>query len=341
MKKSVLFCIFAFLFFPQYGFGFSETELDSLESTGKKSFSSSSWRTELGFALQRNIELNSFHSAGQDKQKQSTIRNLFDPNKDKSLLDVSDLHYALSLNLNYSLAEAAKNSSYSFLKNTELFLNSSFNTPFTGYKSNLRHYPWWKYIHYALGDIVGGLTAPAYKKGNFLSYFSFSFIAFPLSRFSKEAGLSAGANGAVSLLYFLKKEQKWNLALSSAHTIAYRYYTKDAVDKGYRYNVHTATNQTGSFIFRQSFNKYLPSNTGLSATHFFGINKIGSQIQDLALALASSWKVKNQFYLNFSILWKDRIDSYNPDNKNVRKRESIGWLNLNKYAFSLGGSYSF
>ena len=133
--------------------------------------------------------------------------NLFAPNESASLLDFTNLYYTLNLNFNYSLTEIVKNSKFDFLKNAELFLNSSFQTPFTGYNNTEVNYSIWRYIHYGLGNIIGGLTASIYQKGNLFSDFSFALIA-PVSLFSKEAGFSGGTGGTISFLYFLKKDSK-------------------------------------------------------------------------------------------------------------------------------------
>ena len=222
------------------------------------------------------------------------------------------------------------------------FFNASFRTPFTGYNNNLKDYNFINYFQYALGDLIGGFTAPTYRSGNFLSYFSFSFIAFPLSKFSKEAGLLTTMDTTLSFLYFLKKKAKWNLALSSNHSLAYSHYTKHSADKlGKSYNIPFDTSQSGSLIYRQNYNKYLPSNTQFLITHFFGINTYKTQNHDLTIGVSSSWKIKKQFYLNSSIRWRDRVHIYNPYDENVKKIEPIRWFNWNQSFFALSGSYSF
>lgn len=337
---SYLFLFFSTVcvFFPQSSPGFSETDIDSLESTGKKSFSSRPWRTQFSVTLQRNLLLNSHYSDNTGRD----IRKLFDTDEEASFLDFSNLYYTLSLNLNYSLGETIKHLGYDFLKNTELFLNNSFQSPVTGYNNILEGYGPVDYIHYALGDIAIGFTTPVYKKEDFFSELSFSLVPYRLSRFSKEAGLLTAANGTISFLYFFKKRSKWSLALSSSHSLAYYHYTKEAADKdGIVYNIPKETRQTGSFIFKQNFNKYMPANIQISSTHFFGIDKLSTRIHDLTFSSAFSWKIKNRVYMNFSIRWKDRIDFYHPDNKQVRKKEPTRWFNWDKYVFSIGGSYSF
>ena len=329
IKNCLIIFFYAFLLFPQLSFSFSEAEIDTLESSGKKSFSSSLWRTNVGFSLQRNLEL------------RNRLASLFDTNKEASLFDVSNLYYNLSLNFNYSLSKVAKNSKYNFLKNTEIFLENSFNSPLTGHNNNLKNYNLASYIQYALGDVVLGFTVPTYQNKNFLSYFSFSFIAFPFSRFSREAGLSTTLDGTVSLLYFLKKVKKWNLAFSSRHNLAYSDYKKPSTDvKGIRYNIPLDTSQRASFIYSQNQIKYFPSNITIFASHYFGVNTKFTRNHDLTLGASSSWKLRERLYINFSVHWSDRIYVYNPYNENVEKKEPIRF-NLIRTFFVLGGSYSF
>ena len=327
MKHLFLSAILSILFFPQFSFGFSEAEIDSLESSGKKSFSSNLWRTQIDFALQRNLEVSSRFS------------DLLDTNKDTSLLDPSNIYYILNINLNYSLREIIK--SFNFLKNGEIFLTSSFNSPFSGYNNNLEDYHLMDYIQYGLGDMTGGLTVPAYKRENFLSYFSAGLTAFPLSRFSREAGLSSTMEGTVSLLYFIHKRKDWSLAFSSSHNLAYSHYKKEAADsRGIHYNIPWDSSHGGGFIYRQSRSRKWPSNIRISAVHYFGIDTKSTRNHDLTLNSSLSWKIRDRFFFNFSVKWKDRIYVYNPFNKNIGKQEPIRF-DLTRTFFTFGGSYSF
>lgn len=319
--------VLLWLVFPLYSLSFSETEIDSLESSGTKSFSPSPWRIQFNFSLQRNLEVN------------SRLSNLFNTKTDTSLLDLSNLYYSLSAVFNYSLQQV-KNSP-NWIKNTEIFLVTSFSSPFTGHFSNLKNYSTKDYIQFGLGDIVGGLTLPVYKKEAFLSYFSLSAIAIPLSRFSKKAGLTSSISGTFSTLYFLKKGKGTSLTLSSNHNLSYSQYSKDVANKiGSYYNIPCDTTQSFSLIYRQKQSQKMPSNIRGSISHYFGINTNQTQLQDLILGLATSWKIKKQFYLNLSIRWKDRIYIYNPNDEKISKKEPIRF-NLSKTFFSLGGSYSF
>ncbi|MDE0092855.1 MAG: hypothetical protein OXN83_06190, partial [Oligoflexia bacterium] len=153
LNRHFFVCLF-FLALPLTAWAFSETELDSLESSGSKSLSQSPWRTQVSFSLQRNTLLNSSYidNTGRD------ISNPWSFKTKDSLLDPSSLYYAFSLNLNYSLAKKIKERPFlNWLKKTELFLSSSFRTPFFGYRRNeLKGYSALDYIHYALGDIALG-----------------------------------------------------------------------------------------------------------------------------------------------------------------------------------------
>ena len=77
--------VFIFLFFPCFGFGFTEAEIDLLESAEEKDMASSPWRTQIDFALQRNLLLPSrlSHSQEQeqkdDEEKGSRLSDLLDP----------------------------------------------------------------------------------------------------------------------------------------------------------------------------------------------------------------------------------------------------------------------
>lgn len=344
--------------------GFSETEIDSLESTGKKVFSPSPWRTEIGFSLSRNLELNSLYISddGDDiRQKTadspleekkcvgSKLQKLFSPSCDSSLLDFSDLYYGLSLNLYYSPKKIAKSyvkqfseSLYNWLENTEFFIVSSFQSPFTGYRNEERPYDITKYIHYGLNDISAGFITLIYQKSNFLSEFSFSLMPYRISRFSIQAGLNTFVSGGLSLLYFIHKGALWNLAFASSHSTAYRYYTKNSADhSGHVKNTPWNMSHSGSVILRQNRKKYIPNSMRVFLTHYFGINTSKTRNQDLTIGTSSSWRLKNKFYLNLSIRWKDRIHYYNPTNEKIKPKEPPRFFNLSRYAFILGGSYSF
>ena len=341
IRIHLFFLVFTFWLSPHFSFGFSETELESLESTGKKSLSLSPWRTQIGFTLQRNTEFNSRFS---DNTGTDILKKLFNPKGEGSLLDIWSLYYALTLNLNYSLEKIAKK--YELFKNVELFINNSFKTPVMGYHSGgdaEKGYSSLDYIHYALGDITAGFTMPIYKKEGFFSEMSFSVMPYPLSRFSKKAGLSRTVGGSVSFLYFLKTEKLWNLTVSSSHSLNVSRYYKNFFDREAQVeNLPVETTHGGSLIYRQSHKQYMPSNVRADAVYYLGISKKNINFyHDLAWALSFSWKMKERYYLNCSIRWKDRVDVYNFSNEKIRKDRPIGWFERSKYVFSIGGSYSF
>lgn len=353
--------ILLLLFYPQVGFSFSENELDSLEDSGKKTFSKSPWRRSFSFGLQRNMDLNTFHDAGFEAQQR-----VFSLDEKGSLFDISNLYYSIGLGVNYSLSETAKKWKYDFLKNAELFMAGSFATPFTGYNNLLDDYDAWQYTHYAIGDLTFGFTTPIYQKENlFADLSSSSFI--PLSKFSQEAGLFSGITGSLGFLYFLKKESKWNVSLSSGHSLNYRYYTASPLDRakekedeyeellsrgdrektydiaGQKHSTPWSAGNSGSIAFKQTFSKAFPTRATLTLGHNFGIETNESRKHYFSWRFSSSWKVKERFYVNASIRWRDLVDISNPNPKHsdIAKNSPIGWDDLRKYVFSLSGSYSF
>ena len=353
MNTSSFFFVVVFLFsLPLYVFGFSENEMEALESSGTIQSSESPWRKEISVIFQRNIKTNIFDSSGnrtpnyEARKKQS----LLDSDQEDSLLDFSNLYYTIGLSVNYTPLEIVKKFGYNWLKNTEFFLNSSFSTPVTGHISKSEKNRTFtdrtlKYIHYAIGNPSAGFQTLLHKKEEFVSYFNFSVFVFPLNRFSREAGFISGANGSVSLVYFLKKMSQRSWIFSSSHSVAYKRYNKEySNEKKSRYNTPFRTSQTGNISFRQSSGKsWLPSSTGFSITHLLGINKNQTWNQYLSWRISSSWKIRKALYFILSIEWEDSIHSFNRDPKKskVKKWDSIGWLDLDKYIVSIGGSLSF
>ena len=338
--KITLISIFLFLS-PVMGWTFSESELESLESSGSKKLSQSPWRTQISWSLQRNALLNSSYtdSTGQD------VTNPLNPDAKDSLLDISSLHYSFSLNLNYSLGKNLKNKDsrlFDWLKKTELFLSSSFGTPVLGYRNELDNYSSLDYIHYAIGDLILGATKPLYAKGDLFSDFVFSLRPFPLSRFSQEAEFLVSYGGSVNFLYFLKRSSDWSLALSSGHSLNFREYHKDTADIGGTIvNIPFLTTQSAGFIYRQSKNNYIPASIALSAGHYLGLDFEKTFNQDLSFSLRSSWKVKKRLYLSCVLSWKDRIHIYNPDQPNIELVNPAHWFSKRKIVFSFIGSYAF
>ena len=314
--------------------------MNALESAGNTRGSSSPWRTHIGFSLQRNTLLNSSYvdRTGKDQR----LINPLDADEKDSLFDLSRLYYSFSLNLNYSLTEKAKSFRYDFLKKTELFLNSAFSTPVTGYRSHFDPYTSLDYIHYALEDISVGLKMLVYTKTNFFSDFSISLVPYPVSKFSQESGLLTSFKGMISLLYFLKKETKWSLAVSSSHDLVYSQYAKEKRG-GDEYLVNTplSTSQQGHLIYQQNDKKYLPSRVRLSSAHYLGIDFAGIFNQDLTLSLAAFWKVKDRFSFHCSLSWKDRIHVYHPSKPSIKLRTDTDWFRRDKTVISFGGSYTY
>ena len=347
MKKTCL----LILFFPFLTLAFDETEIDSLESLGTKRVSKSPWRTQVALTLKRNLDVRSFSPKGKD-----------------SWNDLSALLYELTLTLNYSLERIAPR-----LSRTEFFLTGSFLSDFDGGSCKFlieAQNP--GYIWCNLGNIIGGFQTPFYNKKGFFSDFIFSFIPFPLSHFSKIEGLVSSLTGAFDTLYFLKKEKQWSLALSTSHSFTYSKFTKvlnGPIDiekgvekvKGDKYNVPLETTQTVGIVFRQSFNRYLPSNTRLFSSYLIGINlhkpepnikgvsvepncspwACGDREHYLFLGGRSSWKLKDRTYLTCSLFWKDKLTAYNPINTKVSAEKEKIDFKLDKWFFGLGLSYSF
>ena len=341
LKKACLLLLFS----PFLVFAFDETEVDSLSSSGTKRLSKKPWRTQFSLALKRNLEVWAFS-----------------PEKENALTDLSALFYELKLTLNYSLEEINPR-----LSQTELFLTGSFLSNFDG-----GHCDRWlddqepAYIWCNVGNVVGGFQTPFYNKGSFFSDFTFSFIPYPLSFFSREEGLVNSFSGAFSTLYFFKKEKQWNAALSTSHNFTYRKFTKTLTGpiieekgikkiKGDRYNIPLETEHITQLILRQNFNKYLPSNAQLFSSYFIGINlhrphsvepncspwACGDREHYLSLGASSSWKLKDRTYLTGSLFWRDKLIVYNPKDENVKKGKSEIDFKLDRWFFKLTFSYSF
>ncbi|MCZ0933236.1 MAG: hypothetical protein OXJ52_08810, partial [Oligoflexia bacterium] len=272
--------LFLLLVFPALSFSFSETELDSLEDLGTKTFSKSPWRNNFGFSLIRNLNIEAQHKnyservkSGEEKESGSKF---CDFNSDNSICNLSDLYYSLDFTVYYSLLKWAEEySRFSFLKGAELFLSGSFTSNFkAGNCSNLETYDSFQgYLKCGIGDISAGWTLPVYQKGDFISYFNFSALLFPLSKKSQDLSLKTGLNGSISALYFLKKRDKWSWAISSQHSLSYTHFTAPWADESWgKFNNPFSTGQGLSLILKQRLNKYLPANTSFSVGYSFIIN---------------------------------------------------------------------
>ena len=273
------FLFFILLIFPSLAFSFSETELDSLEDSGTKIFSKKPWRKDFGFSLIRNLDVEaghrSFSGKAESEKKEDSGGKFCDFNSDNSICDLSDLYYSLDFTVYYSLLKwAEKHSSLSFLKSAEFFLSSSFSSSFkSGNCSHLEGYDNLSgYLKCGIGDVSTGWTLPFYQKDNFISYFNFSVLLFPLSKKSQDLSLKTGLNGSISALYFIRKREKWSWAFSSQHSLAYNYFTKPWGKDWTSFNNPFSSGQALSLILKQNLNKYLPANSSLSVGYNFTVN---------------------------------------------------------------------
>ena len=302
--KKIIFLLF--LADPILAFSFSETELESLESSGTKIFSQSLWRRDMGFSLIRNLDIETRHK-NFSKTEHAQENKFCDTEAEGSLCDLSNLYYNLDFTIYYSLAQwAEKHFKDSFLKDTEFFLGGYFRSNFReGDCSNIEGYDnSTGYIQCGLGDILGGLTAPIYNKNSFYSYLNLSAIIWPLSKKSKDATLKTAWGVSANTIYFIKKQDKWSWAFSSNHNLAYNHFSHhknpDSKDTGYNYNNPFDSNQQLSLIFKQNFNKYLPVNTNLFISHNFAVNTQYSSwsLQEIEEKSNAFWNDVSPEYLN-------------------------------------------
>lgn len=368
MKKI----LFLFLL-PHLVFGLSETELESLEESGKKTFSESPWRFELGFSFLRNLQLETRHqalgsSARDNEEDQGVSDSWCDFSKSGSICDLSDLYYRSSFTAYYSLDSWMKAYKfYEFLKGTELFVQGAFRSNFAGGScANLLDYQNPKtgrttfrgYIRCGLEDIVLGWTTPVYQKEKLFSFLSFSVILYPLSKRSQDVSLNSSLTGTKSFLYFIEKRKKWSWSVSSSHSFGYNNFTyATANESASSYNRPFDSSQNVALIFRQSFNKYLPSRTQISSSYIFALNTYktlseecdyslfkevacGSREHYFSLGAGSSWRLLKRAFLSASVSWRDLVLIHNPIDENVSSswKTSFGW---HKWYFSIKGTYSF
>ncbi len=330
---------FFVLFFPLLSAGFSDTEIESIKSSGKKTLSPKAWRADLSFSLKRNAEFNSRFS---DNTGADLLKKIFNPQGEKSFLDIHSLYYSVGLSLKHSLADLAKN--HQDLQHITLFANGFFQSPVPGYYSGInKNYDWTDYIHYGLGDITFGFIAPVYRAEKFFSDFSLALMPYPLSKFSQIAGLSYSLGADISSVYFFKKAQQWSFLAQFSHYLGLNKYDKSfANDSGEIANMLAETTHGGNLSYRQSASKYLPSSIQAGASYYLGVSKTHKTFyHDLTLSASSSWKMGERHYLNVSVRWKDRVDVYNLKNKEIRKIAPVGWLDPNKYVFSIASFFSF
>ncbi len=312
-----------YLLFPQSGFGFSDTELNRVESEEGEGASSKAWGVDLGFSLKRNLEIN-------PRLQGAAEGSIWSPDTEASFLDPSVLYYALGLRLNYPLKNSASFFNHiglrghtveSVLSHTTVFLTGSFDSPFKGHKFYLKDYNFSDYFFYALGDLIAGATSRIYKSDKLLSYFDVSVILFPLSRFSKEASLITTLGSTVRFLRQIQKKELWSLSFVSSHNFAYSQYKYASTDKtGRDWNIPLDTSHSIGFLLGQSYNQFMPSRARFYLTYYMGLDAMYNHNHFLTLGHSFSWKIRNTFRLMFSVHWRDNIAFYNLSDKNVRKK---------------------
>ena len=325
IKKYICFGLFLIILIPVSGFGFSEAEMEALGKTGEKSLSSRPWRVDLNVLLQRNLKL--------DVYIQDSV---FNPDQEHSL--ANNWFWGLEFKFNYSLKNISE-----ALKDTEMFLQTAFITPFEGYEHLLKDYSPGHFIGYALKDLDIGFTTPFYKREEFLSYLDV-YVGLPLSRFSREATLWTSLGASLDFLWFIKKEADWSLALASSHGAAYHLfknaYSDPSGGSGDTNKFLTTINLLGP-VLRQSYNKILPSSTGVFGIHEFAIDTDFTQFHFLSFGGGVSWKLQKQLFFKFLILWKDKVHIYNRNNPKEGLSRKVDWFDLENTTFRLSLSYSF
>ncbi|MBC6415976.1 MAG: hypothetical protein GDA46_06280 [Bdellovibrionales bacterium] len=348
--------LFVLLFLsPSLLFALSEQELDSLESSGSKSFSESSWRREIRASLKRNLEVEFSESESKDVVVEA------------SLLDLTNLYYGYDFTLYYSLDKLSKYPSFSFLKKSELSLRGGFFSNFArgSCASLLKHQDkktnqikLGSYFRCGLQDIVGGLTSPIYQKENLFVFLNLSLFRLPLSKNSFDFSLINSSSGAVSLFYFLKKGKDWNLALSSSFNLTYNYFKNLTADvDGEFFNEPLRWAWGGRLILQQKLSPYLPLRVSVFSSYDFAFNtyKIyspecksksfslflcGSRYQFLSLGGESSWKLYDRLFLSLSVNWRNLIKSSNPLDKKIFVTQPYSFGSHNWYVTN-SLSYSF
>ena len=347
--------VLSLLLLPQLSQGLSETELETLESSGTRAVSKNPWRIELGAYLNRNLYVETEYKAIELEDSDSSIR-------EASLLDPSNLYYSYNFTVYYSLESTEKYKNFSFLKQTELFLTSGFTSNFAGgYCANLADYmnpetnriTVKNYIKCGLTDIVGGFTSPFYITKDIFVFFSGSVFRIPFSKKSKLVSLVSSSSGSLSTLYFFKRDKNWSLALSSSHSLGYNYF-KSLTASNTSYNRPLNLSNGLSFIIKQKYSPYLPVNLRFSSSHQLAFNNYnvkdcyrkiaafifcGSREHYLSFGLSSSWRLPKRIFLSLSVNWKDLISVSNPlDSIFSTQNHSFG---LHKWYLTTALSYSF
>lgn len=348
------------LLLPQLSRGLSETELETLESSGTRAVSKNPWRTELGVYLNRNLDVETEYKAIELEDLDGFIR-------EASLLDPSNLYYGYNFTVYYSLESAEKYKNLSFLKQTELFLGSGFTSNFAGgdcvlladyINQETNRITVGNYIRCGLTDIVGGFTSPLYIRKDMFVFFSGSVFRIPLSKRSQLVSLRSSSSGSLSTLYFFKRDKNWSLALSSSHSLGYSYFKYLTANKdGTSYNRPLNLSNGLSFIIKQRYSPYLPVNLRFSSSHQFAFNNYkvdskdcdrktlafiscGSREHYLSFGLSSSWRLPQRIFLSLSVNWNDLISVSNPLDSGVFSTQNHSF-GLHKWYLTAALSYSF
>lgn len=348
-----------FILSPQPSQAISETELETLEAEGTKAVSKSPWRIQLSGYLQRNLEIETDYQA---------LENPENAVREGSLLDPSNLYYGYRFLVYYSLADFYQSSSkLSFLKQTELFLGSGFQSNFAGggcavlaryLDEEKGRITVGNYIRCGLTDISGGFTSPVYSAKNLFVFLKGSVFQLPLSRKSQLVSLINSSSGSLESLYFFKKNKYGSFAFSSSHQLRYSYFKYLTADKdGSSYNRPLSFSNELSFVVKQKLRPYLPASLRLNSSHQFALNtyKInseacsgkvlsllfcGSREHYISLSTSSSWRLPHRVFFSLSATWRDLISVSNPLDDNIFEiqKHSFGWHN---WYLSAGLSYSF
>ena len=352
--------VLSLLLLPQLSQGLSETELETLESSGTRAVSKSSWRTEFDVYLNRNLDVETEYRAIELEDPEGSIR-------EASLLDPSNLYYGYNFRFYYSLESAEKYKNFSFLKQTELFLGSGFTSNFAGgdcailadyINQEKGRITVGNYIRCGLTDIVGGFTSPLYITKDIFVFFSGSVFKIPLSKRSQLVSLRNSSSGSFSTLYFFKRDKNWSLALSSSHSLGYSYFKYLTVNKaGTSYNRPLNLSNGLSFIIKQKHSPYLPVNLRFSSSHQFAFNNYkvdskdcdrktlafiscGSREHYLSFGLSSSWRFPQRVFFSLSVNWKDLILVSNPLDSDIFSTQNHSF-GLHKWYLTTALSHSF
>lgn len=268
----------------------------------------------------------------------------------------------------YSLAAFSQSDKkLSFLKQTELFLGSGFQSNFAGgacavlagyLNKEKGRITAGNYIRCGLRDISGGFTSPVYRAENFFVFLNGSVFQLPLSRKSQLVSLINSSSGSLSSLYFLKKNKYGSLALSSSHQLKYSYFKYLTANKdGSSYNRPLSFANGLSFIVKQKRLPYLPADLRITGSHQFALNtyktnseacsgkafsllSCGSREHYLSLSASSSWRLPRRVFFSLTAAWRDLISVGNPLDNDIFavQKHSFDWHN---WYLTTALSYSF